>query len=226
MLDALVFDAYGTLYDVHSVGVLADHLFPGRGAELSQRWRAKQLEYTWLASLMHGDAGMDADFAAVTAQSLDYAAEALALELTAADREALLGAYLRLAPFPDAVGALAALAPRPRWILSNGSRAMLLPLVANSGLGAHLAGVLTVEPAHIFKPSPRVYQLAVDALRLPPARIGFVSSNGWDAIGARAFGFVSFWINRTSAPVDRHGPHPDHVLRSLADLPRAVTDCG
>ena len=223
MLDALVFDAYGTLFDVHSVAALAERLVPGRGRELSQRWRAKQLEYSWLSSLMH-EPPMHADFAAVTEQALDYAAEVLGITLGSEARAGLLGAYLHLDPFADATETLAALAPRPRWILSNGSRAMLAPLVERSTLAAHLDGLLTVEPAGIFKPSPRVYQLAADALRLPPQRIGFVSSNCWDAIGAGAFGFVAFWVNRANAPVDRHGPAPDRVLRTLTELPQAVAN--
>ena len=97
--------------------------------------------------------------------------------------------------------------------------AMLDPLIRQSGLGRHLDGVLSVDAAGIFKPSPRVYQLAVDRLNVPAGRIGFVSSNGWDAIGAKAFGFTSFWINRTGAPVDRHGPPPDRIMATLADLP-------
>jgi 2-haloacid dehalogenase len=96
---------------------------------------------------------------------------------------------------------------------------MLEPLVKHTGLDTHLDGVLSVDAAGIFKPSPRVYQLAADKLRLPPERIGFVSSNGWDAIGAKAFGFKAFWINRASAPVDRHGPAPDRIISTLADLP-------
>ncbi len=218
-VDALVFDAYGTLFDVHSVTALAEALAPGRGAALSQLWRTKQLEYTWLTSLMLAPAVPRADFAAVTAQALDFALAGLGIELGASERNRLQGAYLTLAPFPDVVAALARLAPRPRWILSNGTLAMLEPLMRHTGLDAHLDGVLSVDAAGIYKPSPRVYQLAVDRLGLPPARIGFVSSNGWDAIGAKAFGFTAFWINRASAPVDRHGPAPDRVISTLADLP-------
>ncbi len=217
-VDALVFDAYGTLFDVHSVTTLAETLAPGRGAALSQLWRTKQLEYTWLTSLMISPAARRADFAAVTAQALDFALAALGIELGSGERTRLQGAYLTLAPFPDVAAALARLAPRPRWILSNGTLAMLEPLVRHTGLDAHLDGVLSVDAAGIYKPSPRVYQLAVDRLGVPPARIGFVSSNGWDAIGAKAFGFTTFWINRSGAPVDRHGPAPDRVISTLADL--------
>jgi len=222
-IDALVFDAYGTLFDVHSVTAAAERLAPGRGAALSQLWRTKQLEYTWLSSLMAGDGGAARaprpDFAAVTAQALDYALAALGVDLAAAQRAELRGAYLTLTAFPDAAAALSALAPRPRWILSNGTLAMLEPLVRHTGLDRHLDGVLSVDAADVYKPSPRVYRLAADRLRVPPARIGFVSSNGWDAIGAKAFGFTAFWINRGGAPVDRHGPLPDRIIATLADLP-------
>jgi 2-haloacid dehalogenase len=218
-VDALVFDAYGTLFDVHAVGALADELLPGRGAAVSQLWRTKQLEYTWLASLMACASVPRPDFAEVTARALDFALAALGLELADASRRRLRDAYLALTPFPDVCGALAALAPRPRWILSNGTLGMLEPLVRATGLSAHLDGILSVDAVGIYKPSPRVYRLAVDQLRLPPKRIGFVSSNCWDAIGAKAFGFTAFWINRTGAPVDRHGPPPDRTIASLGDLP-------
>ena len=217
-IDALVFDAYGTLFDVHSVAALAEEL-TGRGAALSQLWRTKQLEYTWLSSLMGTPMPPRVDFAELTARALDYALASLGIDLGSTERKRLRNAYLSLSPFPDVVQALAGLAPRPRWILSNGTLAMLEPLVRNTGLTAHLDGVLSVDAAGIFKPSPRVYQLALDRLRLPARHIGFVSSNCWDAIGAKAFGFTTFWINRASAPVDLHGPAPDRVLSTLGDLP-------
>ena len=218
-VDALVFDAYGTLFDVQSVASTAETFFPGHGAALAQLWRSKQLEYSWLQSLMQSPAQPREDFAAVTAHALSYAAEALDLPLPSHARHRLLDAYLYLSPFPDAVPTLAALAPRRRMILSNGTHAMLAPLAAATGLARHLDGILSVDDAGVYKPSPRVYQLAVDALDLPPVRIGFVSSNSWDAIGAKAFGFTVFWINRSGVPIDRHGPPPDRMIRTLAELP-------
>ena len=218
-LGAMVFDAYGTLFDVQSVVTLTERLFPGRGEALSRAWRAKQLEYTWLQSLMLSPTQAREDFAAITAHALDHAVDAQGLSLPEAARRSLLDAYLQLAPFPDAAPALAALAPLPRLILSNGTRAMLEPLAASSGLAPCLDAILSVDDAGIYKPSPRVYQLAVDRLRMSPERIGFVSSNAWDAVGAKAFGFTAFWINRSGAPRERHGPEPDAVLRSLAELP-------
>ena len=221
-VDALVFDAYGTLFDVHSVETTAERLFPGRGSALSQLWRAKQLEYTWLQSLMQSPLQRREDFAAVTAHALDYAAEALGLPLAAAARHRLLDAYLDLAPFPDVEPTLARLAPLPRLILSNGTREMLELLAASTGLAPHLDAILSVDAAGIYKPSPRVYQLAVDYLKLPPARIGFVSSNGWDAVGAKAFGLTAIWVSRAGAPLERHGPKPDAIIGSLAELPALV----
>src|SRR5215472_10719582 len=221
-VEALAFDAYGTLFDVESVAITAERLFPGHGSALSKLWRTKQLEYSWLQSLMMSPTQRREDFAAITAHALDHAAEALGLSLQPGLRHRLLDAYLDLSPFPDATPALAALAPLPRLILSNGTREMLEPLAASTGVALHLDAILSVDTAGIYKPSPRVYQLAVDHLKLLPARIGFVSSNGWDAVGAKAFGFTVFWVNRTGAPVERHGPKPDAMVNSLTELPGLV----
>lgn len=223
-VEALVFDAYGTLFDVQSVAATADAIFPDRGAALAQLWRSKQLEYSWLQSLMQSPVQPREDFAAITAHALAYAAEALGLPLPAHARHRLLDAYLDLSPFPDAQPTLARLAPRPRLILSNGTRAMLAPLAAATGLARHLDAILSADDAGAYKPSPRVYQLAVDELGRPPDRIGFVSSNAWDAIGAKAFGFTVFWINRSGVPLDRHGPRPDCTISTLSELPAALSD--
>ncbi len=211
---AFVFDAYGTLFDVHSVAARAEALAPGHGAALSQLWRTKQLEYTWLGSLME----RRLDFEAATRAALDYAIDALALPLTRADQAALFDEYLRLKPFPDVRTTLERMAPRPRLILSNGTLAMLEPVVRHAGLADVIDGVLSVDAAGIYKPSPRVYRLATDRLGLDPHEIAFVSSNGWDATGAKACGFTTFWINRTGAPIERHGPAPDHVVGTLAEI--------
>jgi 2-haloacid dehalogenase len=218
---AFVFDAYGTLFDVYTVGALAERLAPSHGAELARVWRAKQLEYTWLQSLMAVADRRD-DFDRITAHALDFAVAALDLPLNDDDKVELRAAYLALAAFPDARVALEALAPRPRWILSNGTLAGLAPLVRHNGMEALLDGVLSVDAVGIYKPAPQVYALAADRLSLPLERIGFVSSNCWDAIGARAFGFTTFWINRAGAPLDRHGLPPQHILASLAELPALV----
>lgn len=215
-LDALVFDAYGTLFDVHAVAQRCEKYWPGKGAQLSQLWRAKQLEYSWLRSLM----GRYQPFSALTRDALGYACEALALALDEARTKALLRDYLELAPFPDVAEALAGLRGDGRRlaILTNGSPDMIGPLVKNRGLEASFDAVLSADSVKTFKPAPRVYQLAVDALRVPAASIGFVSSNGWDALGARSFGFTAFWINRDGAPVDRLGLQPDGMLENLGEL--------
>jgi len=216
---AFVFDAYGTLFDVHSVVTLAEEIAPRQGAVLSQLWRTKQLEYTWLTSLMREPGVERADFAALTALALDYALAQLMIPLAADARRRLLDAYTTLSPFPEAADALALLAPMPRIILSNGTLGMLRPLVDGSPLASHIDAILSVDGAGIYKPAPAVYQLAVDHLRLARDEIGFVSSNGWDAAGAKAFGFTTFWINRHGLPVERHAPEPDYVVGSLANIP-------
>jgi 2-haloacid dehalogenase len=215
-VQAYVFDAYGTLFDVSSVGALADRLAPGHGAAIARVWRAKQLEYTWLGSLME----RRSDFAAVTEQALDYTLAELVLALDADARRQLAEAWLDLRPYPDAVETLRAIAPAPRVILSNGTHGMLDPLLERSGVGAHVDSVISVDEAGVYKPSPRVYALAVERLQLAPDRIGFVSANGWDAVGAKAFGFTVWWINRAGVPIDRHGPAPDSVIRELSEVCR------
>lgn len=216
-LKALVFDAYGTLFDVHSVVQRCEELWPGQGAALSRLWRAKQLEYTWLRSLMR----RYEDFALITEAALLHACAALELPIDEQRRRWLLGAYRELAAFPEVRDALAALkASKIRLaILSNGSPAMLRPVVAHAGLGALIGTLISVDPRKTYKPAPTVYRLAVERLRVPKRDIGFVSSNCWDACGAKSFGFRTFWINRTGAPVDALGAAPDHVIARLDELP-------
>ena len=215
----LVFDAYGTIFDVHSVTESLERLFPGKGATLSQAWRVKQLEYTWLRSLMR----RHADFSQVTADSLRVTCAEHGVACTGAALETLRRAYRELAPFPDAVAALASLQGRvPLAILSNGAPPMLAAVVAHNGLGATFEALLSVEAAGVFKPDPAVYQLAVDRFGAAPGDIGFVSSNGWDAAGAKAFGFQVFWINRAGRPAEDLGASPDRVLRSLGELTQIV----
>lgn len=208
---ALVFDAYGTLYDVHSVVRRCDEFWPGKGAALSQLWRTKQLEYTWQRSLMR----RYLPFSQITREALAYACESLKLALDAANAEALMQEYLRLAPYPDVPGALAKLKAR-KAILTNGSPDMIEPLVEHSGL--KLDAVLSVDEVGQFKPVPEVYQLAVDRLSVSKENIGFVSSNCWDALGAKSFGFTVYWINRAGAPVDRLGLRPDRIVGGLDEV--------
>lgn len=217
-LKALVFDAYGTLFDVHSVVQRCDELWPGKGAALSQLWRSKQLEYTWLRSLMR----RYRDFEGVTADALRHACAALALSADESQLRRLSEAYLSLATFPEVKDTLARLSHLRLAILSNGSPAMLAPLVRNAGLAGAFSAVLSVDTLATYKPSPAVYELAVDSLGVPREEIGFVSSNCWDACGAKSYGFRTFWINRGGAPVDALDAAPDHVIRTLAELPPLV----
>ncbi|HEX9182678.1 MAG TPA: haloacid dehalogenase type II [Burkholderiales bacterium] len=210
-LQALVFDAYGTLFDVHSVVRRSEAFWPGKGAALSQLWRAKQLEYTWQRSLMRSYV----PFSQVTREALEYACAALGLALDAGRTDALMQEYLRLATYPEVPAALAAMKAR-KAILSNGSPDMLTPLVAQSGLA--LDAVLSVDEVKIFKPAPEVYQLAVDRLGVAKEDIGFVSSNCWDALGAKSFGFRVFWINRQQAPVDALGVKPDRIVQGAHEV--------
>jgi len=209
-----VFDAYGTLFDVHSV-IEAGRAITGDPAALSLVWRQKQLEYTWLRSLM----GRYEDFWAVTEAALRFSVRRLGLTADEAQLARLMDAYLSLACFPEVEAALARLAGRPRAILSNGSPRMLAAAVASSGLGRHLQHVLSVDAVKTFKPAPAVYALGPQALGIPAAELLFVSSNGWDIAGAKSFGYQAAWCNRTGAPAEELGVTPDRVVTRLDELP-------
>lgn len=210
-LDALVFDAYGTLYDVHAVIRRCESYWPGKGMQVSQTWRAKQLEYTWQRSLMQ----RYVPFSTVTREALEYACEALGLALDRTRADALMDEYLDLALYRDVASTLQAMKQK-KAILSNGSPDMLWPLVRNSGL--KFDAVLSVDEVKIFKPAPQVYELAVQKLGVAKESIGFVSSNCWDALGAKCFGFTVYWINRFNAPVDRLGFKPDKIVKTLSEV--------
>jgi 2-haloacid dehalogenase len=214
-IEALVFDAYGTLFDVHSVSERCDALWPGRGAELSRLWRTKQLEYTWQRSLMR----RYEHFGQVTEDALRVACAMLKLPCDEPQVMQLMEQYLHLETFPEVRDALARLRGRKLAILSNGSPEMLDPLVRNAGIEGVFAAVLSVDSLRVYKPEPRVYRLAPETLGVEPAAIGFVSSNCWDACGAKSFGFTTFWINRADAPVDALGAAPDYIVKSLAEVP-------
>jgi 2-haloacid dehalogenase len=193
-IKAFVFDAYGTLYDVQSVAGIIDRAFPGHGDYITQAWRMKQLEYTWLRSLM----GTYDDFWAVTRSSLAYTLKTLGLEASPALFEQLAQAYNTLAPYPDARGALEALSAHDCAILSNGSPGMLKALVANSRFDDLLKAVLSVDAKQVFKPHPRSYELVEERLGVKRDEVVFVSSNGFDVAGAKAFGFRVARIERVS----------------------------
>ncbi len=213
-IKALVFDAYGTLFDVHSVISACDQSFPGHGAALSQAWRAKQLEYTWLRSLM----GRYKDFWQVTESALAFACMSLGLSCPPDTRAKLMETYLHLNPFPEVQEALRALSDYSLAILSNGSPRMLKAAVESADLKGIFSRIISVDEAKIYKPSPRVYRLAPQKLHVATGAISFISANFWDIAGAKAFGFHTYWVNRSKAPAEELGLVPDATLSSLADL--------
>ena len=217
-IQAIAFDAYGTLFDVHSVIAVCNRKFPGRGAELSRLWRTKQLEYTWLRSLM----GRYEDFWQVTESALIFACRSLNLACPPATRQKLMDAYLHLDPYPEAAQALQSLSRYKLAILSNGSPRMLAAVVESAGLKGVFSDVISVDEVKIYKPSPRVYELAPRRLKVPQDAIGFISSNFWDIAGAKSFGLWTCWINRAKAPEEELGLQPDASIGSLAELEKAL----
>ena len=210
-----VFDAYGTLFDVHSV-VEAGREITGDPATLSATWRQKQLEYTWLRALM----GRYEDFWAGSESALRGAIRRLGLTASEGEVRRLMEAYLSLACFPEVAGALERLAGRPRAILSNGAPKMLEAAVRSSGLARHLERVISVDAVKTYKPSPQVYALGPETLEMPAGELLFVSSNAWDVAGAKAFGYQVAWCNRAGAPEEELGLRADVVVRDLSQLPR------
>ena len=241
-IEAVVFDAYGTLYDIQSVAAVTEDTFPGYGDLITQIWRIKQLEYSWLRSLME----RYESFSVVTRDSLAYTLRVLGLKYDGEAFDRIIEKYLNLDLYPDAMAALAAMQDRKLAILSNGSSDMLNALVRNTGLDRVLAATISVDANRIFKPSPEAYRLIETTLAVPPASVLFVSSNPWDACGAKAFGLNVAWIERvtpeaialacveseTIAPLtmfkalrtqmDELGFAPDHRIRALSELPEIV----
>jgi 2-haloacid dehalogenase len=241
-IKAVVFDAYGTLYDIQSVAAVTEEAFPGYGEIVTQIWRIKQLEYTWLRSLMR----RYQDFSVITADSLAYTLRVLGLKPDADAFERIMDKYLHLDLYPDATSALAAMGGKKLAILSNGSPGMLNALVANSGLDRVLDATISIDSRKIFKPSPDAYSLIESVLGVPPAQVLFVSSNPWDACGAKAFDLNVAWIERVTpealalacvksdvvAPLtmfkalrtqmDELGLEPDYRIHALSELPDLV----
>ena len=216
-IEAFAFDAYGTLFDVFSVTALCEELFPGNGDALAQRWRAKQLQYSLLRSLM----GRHRDFWLVTEDALVYAARSPELDLTDARRARLMDAYLSLEAFADVRPGLEALRARGvrLAILSNGEPRMLEAAARNAGIDTLLDTIISVEEVKIFKVSPRVYNLGPERLGVGRSALGFVSSNAWDIAGAASAGLTTFWIQRSAAePPDELGFAADRVVTAITDL--------
>ena len=237
-IKAVVFDAYGTLYDIQSVAAITEEAFPGYGEIITQIWRIKQLEYTWLRSLMR----RYEDFSVITKESLAYTLRVLGLAYDAAVFARIMDKYLHLDLYPDAKATLAALEGHKLAILSNGSTEMLNALVKNSGLDRVLNATISIDSRRIFKPAPDAYTLIEERLGVRPSEVLFVSSNPWDACGAKAFGLNVAWIERVTpeamalacvksevvppltlfkalrTQMDELGATPDYRIQTLADL--------
>lgn len=213
---ACVFDAYGTLFDYASAVTKCGEELGNKREDLSRLWREKQLQYTWLRSLQN----RHADFWQVTSDALDYALKTLGLEARNL-RERLLEAYRILDAFPEVPGVLRHLKQKRvrTAVLSNGTPEMLQSAISNAGLTELLDEVLSVEEVGVYKPHPRVYQLAVDRLGSRASDISFQSSNAWDAWAASAFGMRVVWCNRYSQEAECLPGHPDSQVTSLSDLP-------
>ncbi len=218
-IEACVFDAYGTLFDFSSAAAHARDGLGDQWQALAALWRTKQLQYTWLRSLM----GRHADFWQVTGDALDCSMASLGIA-DAALRDRLMALYLRLDAFPDVAPALKRLqaAGMKLAILSNGTPRMLAAACESSGLADVFDAVLSVESVGIFKPHPSVYRLPVERLGLAPQRMCFLSSNGWDAHAAKACGYRVLWCNRTGQASERIPEAPDGEIRTLAELPERV----
>ena len=214
-----VFDAYGTLFDFASAAAGCRDRLGDKTERLTALWRDKQLQYTWLRAAQ----GRHADFWQVTGEALDFTLETLGLAEPGL-HERLMALYLTLNPFPEVPEVLRRLktAGLTTAILSNGSPKMLRSAVENAGIGGALDFVLSVEEVGVYKPHPRVYQLAVDRLDLAPGAMVFLSSNAWDAYAASAFGLRVVWCNRYGQPEEHLPGAPDREIRTLAELPALV----
>ena len=225
---AVIFDAYGTLFDVHSVVAAAEQMFPGQGDPLSQLWRQKQIEYTQLRTLADPAGGCYQPFWNITLDALRYAAHKLGLTLNRAAEKRLMDEYACLSAFPDAVPALRALralheqppggAPLGLAILSNGNQQMLDIAVKSAGMTGLFDHVLSVDTVRAYKPAQAAYTLGTQAFGAQPREIVFVSSNGWDAAGANWFGYTTFWLNRSGAPAEELGVTPHGTGSRMEDL--------
>ncbi len=213
---AVLFDAYGTLFDVYSVGLLAEQLFPGHGDRLAQLWRDKQIEYTRLVSM----SGRYQPFWALTRAGLRWAALRLGLALDAAAEDRLMNQYRHLSSFPENREVLQELKRRgiPAGILSNGDPEMLGVAVKSAGFGDLLAHVLSVDGVQRYKTDPAAYALAPAAFGCPAKDLLFVSSNGWDALGATWYGYTTLWVNRGGLPLEQLGTEPTRTGSSLRDV--------
>jgi 2-haloacid dehalogenase len=223
MYKLIAFDAYGTLFDVYSVGALANELFPGRGQELSLMWRDRQIEYTRLVSMSDPNpkgSQYYLPFWELTMRSLRYVCKRMGLELTPQGEKRLMKQYARLTSFEDSLSVLKKIKERgiATAILSNGSREMLSTVVESNGLKPYLDKVVTVEDIRLFKTAPQAYELLLTTFPIKKEEVLFVSSNAWDALAARWFGYDVFWVNRLNHPFEEIGEKPNFEGKSLSEV--------
>ena len=216
---AVAFDGF-PIIDARPVVAKAEQIFPGKGLELSNTWRTRQFEYTWLRTL----GGRYSDFWQVTQEALVFAAKALRIDLSADQRDQLMQTYLELKAWPDVAPALKQLrdAGIRMAFLSNLTDVMLDAVVKNSALEGFFEPHLSTDKVGAFKPDPRTYQMGLDAFKLKREDIAFAAFAGWDVAGAKWFGYPTFWVNRANASVEELGAVPDASGSSLADLARFV----
>ena len=219
-LNVVVFDAYGTLFDVYSIAALAEKRYPGQGAAISVLWRDKQIEYSRLISLSDPSPEGSRHYQSfwdITRLSLRYALARLGLAHTQVNEEALMGQYAQLTAFPENLGVLQSLRQRgvATAILSNGSPEMLQSAVASAGMGEVLDALLSVDSVRQFKTMPHSYQMVLDHFAVEAQQVLFVSSNAWDVLGATWFGFTTLWINRQGLPAETIGPAPHFMGQDL-----------
>ena len=217
---AVLFDAYGTLFDVHSVALLAEQLFPGQGERLSLVWRDKQIEYTRLVTMSGPQGEHYRPFWDITRAALQHTAARLGLNMTAAAEDRLMNQYRHLSAFAENHEVLTELSRRGvvTGTLSNGDPNMLAVAVKSAGFASLLRHVISVDAVRRYKTDPAAYALGPSTLGLPARDILFVSSNAWDAIGATWFGYTTLWVNRTGAPPEQLGTEPTFTGRNLRDV--------
>lgn len=214
MIKAVLFDAYGTLYDVYSVMRKCDELYPGKGAQISQIWRQKQLDYVWIRSLMD----QYTDFWSITNEALRYSLEELKLPYHEEIVKEILEEYFYLNLYPEVVEALNIFRPRKLAILSNGNLHMLQELAKNTSLDRYLDDIISVDAIKVYKPKPDAYHFAATKLGFEKEEILFISSNGWDIAGSKSYGFTVGWLNRLGKPIDKLGIKPDFIAADLKEL--------
>jgi len=223
MYKLIAFDAYGTLFDVYSMGQLAEELFPGNGQSFALMWRDRQIEYTRLVTMSDPNPNGSQyylPFWELTIRSLRYVCKRMGLVLTAEYEKQLMDQYAKLIGFEDSLSVLKAIKDKgiSTAILSNGSKEMLATVVEGNGLQPYLDKVVTVEDVRLFKTAPQAYELLLKAFPVKKEEILFVSSNAWDALAAKWFGFDVFWVNRLGHPFEEIGIRPDYEGNALGKV--------